>query len=98
MGVSLHLHLIAAISWIGGSVLLFVLGIALRNKQDQKEVYSRIGPIYGVITSYSIHYTKLYDLSSDIYSKMNLNNWLQSMKVFNGTKKRNDKGFHLRVV
>jgi len=47
MGVSLHLHLIAAISWIGGSVLLFVLGIALRNKQDQKEVYSRIGPIYG---------------------------------------------------
>lgn len=47
MGVTIHLHLIAAISWIGGSVLLFVLGIALRDKQDQKEVYTRIGPIYG---------------------------------------------------
>ncbi|MFT7824061.1 MAG: hypothetical protein ABXS92_04795 [Sulfurimonas sp.] len=47
MGVVLHIHLIAAISWIGGSVLLFIFGIALRDKQDQKEVYTRIGPIYG---------------------------------------------------
>lgn len=47
MGVILHIHLIAAISWIGGSVLLFIFGIALRDKQDQKEVYTRIGPIYG---------------------------------------------------
>jgi len=47
MGWAIHLHLVAAISWIGGSVFLFVLGITLRNKQDQKEVYPRIGPIYG---------------------------------------------------
>ena len=47
MGWAIHLHLIAAISWIGGSVFLFVLGITLRDKQDQKEVYPRIGPIYG---------------------------------------------------
>ena len=47
MGVVLHIHLIAAISWIGGSVLLFIFGIALRDKQDQKEVSTRIGPIYG---------------------------------------------------
>lgn len=47
MGLSIHLHLIAAISWIGGSVFMFVLGISLRNKEDQKLVYPRIGPIFG---------------------------------------------------
>ena len=47
MGWSIHLHLIAAISWIGGSVFMFVLGISLRNKEDQKAVYPRIGPIFG---------------------------------------------------
>jgi len=47
MGWSIHLHLVAAISWIGGSVFMFVLGISLRNKDDQKAVYPRIGPIFG---------------------------------------------------
>lgn len=28
-------------------------------------------------------------LSNDVYSKMNLNNWIQSMKVFDGTNSRN---------
>ncbi|WP_321315044.1 ATP-binding protein [Halarcobacter sp.] len=35
-------------------------------------------------------------LSSDVYSKMSLSNWLQSMNVFDGTQSRKDKGFHLR--
>ena len=47
MGWGIQLHLVAAISWIGGSVFMFVLGISLRNKEDQKLVYPRIGPIFG---------------------------------------------------
>lgn len=47
MGWSIHIHLIAAIAWIGGAIFMFVLGIALRDKQKQKEVYPHIGPIFG---------------------------------------------------
>ena len=47
MSWALHFHLVAAIAWIGGGFLMFVLGITLRDKQDQDAVYPRIGPIYG---------------------------------------------------
>ena len=47
MGWEIHLHLIAALSWIGGSVFMFVLGISLKDKEDQEAVYPRIGPIFG---------------------------------------------------
>ena len=47
MGWEIHIHLIAAVSWIGGSVFMFVLGISLKNKEDQQAVYPRIGPIFG---------------------------------------------------
>ena len=47
MGWEIHLHLVAALSWIGGSVFMFVLGISLKDKEDQKAVYPRIGPIFG---------------------------------------------------
>ncbi len=47
MGWALHFHLIAAIAWIGGGFLMFVLGITLRDKDDQEAVYPRIGPVYG---------------------------------------------------
>ena len=42
-----HIHLIAAISWIGGSVFMFVLGVSLRDKAAQKKVYPYVGPIFG---------------------------------------------------
>jgi uncharacterized membrane protein len=42
-----HIHLLMAISWIGGSVFMFVLGISLRDKQAQQEVYPHVGPIFG---------------------------------------------------
>lgn len=47
LGWEIHLHIIAAISWIGGSVFMFVLGVSLRDKEDQQAVYPRIGPIFG---------------------------------------------------
>ena len=47
MGWEIHLHLIAALSWIGGSVFMFVLGISLKDKEDQQAVYPRVGPIFG---------------------------------------------------
>ena len=43
----LHLHLLAAIAWIGGSIFMFVLGITLRDKNAQQQVYPNIGPIFG---------------------------------------------------
>ncbi len=42
-----HIHLIMAISWIGGSVFMFVLGITLRDKDAQQQVYPHVGPIFG---------------------------------------------------
>ena len=42
-----HIHLIAAISWIGGSVFMFILGVTLRDKKAQQAVYPHVGPIFG---------------------------------------------------
>jgi len=47
LGWEIHVHLIAAVSWIGGSVFMFVLGISLKDKDDQQAVYPRVGPIFG---------------------------------------------------
>lgn len=37
----------AAMAWIGGSIFMFVLGVSLRDKARQKQVYPNIGPIFG---------------------------------------------------
>jgi len=47
MDWTIHIHLIAAIAWIGGSIFMFVLGITLKNKDKQNQVYPNIGPIFG---------------------------------------------------
>ncbi len=47
MGIALHIHILAAISWIGGSIFMFVLGVSMRDKEAQKSVYPHIGPIFG---------------------------------------------------
>lgn len=43
----LYVHILAACSWIGGSILLFGLGLFLKDKKVQHHVYSAIGPFYG---------------------------------------------------
>ena len=43
----LYIHLIAAASWIGGSIFMFALGITLKDKSKQQLVYPNIGPIFG---------------------------------------------------
>lgn len=54
MGWAIHMHLIAAIAWIGGAFFMFVLGVSLRRKEDQEAVYPRIGPIYGYYETMSL--------------------------------------------
>jgi len=43
----LYIHILSATAWVGGSLLLFALGILLRDKDAQKNVYAHLGPIYG---------------------------------------------------
>ena len=52
INIILYIHILSATAWIGGSLFLFALGILLRDKDAQKEVYNRIGPIYGIFESF----------------------------------------------
>ena len=54
MGWAIHLHLVAAIAWIGGAFFMFILRVSLRKKEDQDAVYPRIGPIYGYFEVFSL--------------------------------------------
>lgn len=47
MSIILYLHILAACAWIGGSILLFGLGIFIREKEMQDRIYGAIGPFYG---------------------------------------------------
>jgi len=54
VGWAIHLHLVAAMAWIGGAFFMFILGVSLRKKEDQDAVYPRIGPIYGYFETGSL--------------------------------------------
>lgn len=43
----LYLHILAACAWIGGSIILFGLGLFIKDKTIQHVVYGVIGPFYG---------------------------------------------------
>ncbi len=47
MSIILYLHILAACAWIGGSILLFGLGVFIREKEMQDRIYGAIGPFYG---------------------------------------------------
>lgn len=51
MNIILYLHILSACAWIGGSLLLFGLGIFIREKEIQERVYGAIGPFYGYFES-----------------------------------------------
>lgn len=50
--VVLYIHILAATAWIGGSLLLFALGILLRGKDKQAQTYEYLGPIYGYFETF----------------------------------------------
>lgn len=47
MSIVLYLHILAATAWIGGAVMLFGLGIFIKDKNAIKLVYGYIGKFYG---------------------------------------------------
>lgn len=51
MDIVLYLHILSACAWIGGSLLLFGLGIFIREKEIQERIYGAIGPFYGYFES-----------------------------------------------
>lgn len=47
MSIILYLHILAATAWIGGAVMLFGLGIFIKDKKAIQVVYGYIGKFYG---------------------------------------------------
>lgn len=47
MDFVLYFHILSACAWIGGSILLFGLGVCIRDKEIQDRIYGAIGPFYG---------------------------------------------------
>ncbi len=52
VNVVLYIHILAATAWIGGSLLLFALGILLKGKEAQAQTYEYLGPIYGYFETF----------------------------------------------
>jgi uncharacterized membrane protein len=49
--IVLYIHILAAASWVGGAMLLFALGVFMRDKEAMRIVYHHMGPIYGYFES-----------------------------------------------
>ncbi len=45
--IVLYIHILAAASWVGGAMLLFILGVFIKDKEAITVVYKYIGPTYG---------------------------------------------------
>ena len=92
MGWAIHIHLIVAIAWIGGSIFMFALGVSIRDKKAQKAVYPHIGPIFGyfelaalmfllatgsyMITDYGLIELLFTDYSSPVVDALRTKLWI----------------------
>ncbi|NPA73362.1 MAG: hypothetical protein GXO12_01490 [Epsilonproteobacteria bacterium] len=47
LDIMIFIHILAASAWIGGSILLFGMGLYFKDKDVQTTVYYYIGPFYG---------------------------------------------------
>jgi len=54
MSWEIHLHIISATAWIGGSIFMFVLGLSLKDEKARNEVYPHIGSIFGYFEMVSL--------------------------------------------
>jgi len=45
--VVLYIHILAATAWIGGALLLFLLGIFMRDAEAKAQTFEYFGPFYG---------------------------------------------------
>ena len=45
--VILYIHILAATAWIGGALLLFLLGVFMKDRDAQAQTYEHLGPFYG---------------------------------------------------
>lgn len=50
--IVLYIHILSATAWIGGALLLFLLGIFLKGEQAQAQTYEYLGPLYGYFESF----------------------------------------------
>lgn len=50
--IVLYFHILAATAWIGGALLLFLLGIFLKGKEAQEQTYEYLGPLYGYFETF----------------------------------------------
>ena len=92
IGGALHIHILAAIAWIGGSIFMFALGVTMTDKKAQKAVYPHIGPIFGyfevvalmfllgtgsyMITDYGLIELLFTDYHSEVIDALRIKLWM----------------------
>ena len=62
--VVLYIHILGATAWIGGSLLLFALGILLKGKEAQEQTYEYLGPLYGYFETFWLVVFRLHKMFS----------------------------------
>ena len=47
--VILYIHILAATAWIGGALLLFLLGVFMKDRDAQAQTYEHLGPFTDIL-------------------------------------------------